>query len=73
MRMLKKYWWVILAALIYWKWDVISSMLVNKKDEYKNPSNNPVDPEYGPMNLPNTSAPFEADEDNNNIPDYLQA
>lgn len=69
MKMLKKYWWIILAAIVYWKWDVISTMLANKKDEYKKP----VDPEYGPMNLPNSPTPFQADEDKNNIPDYLQA
>jgi len=35
MKMIKKYWWVILAVIVYWKWDLISTMLANKKDEYK--------------------------------------
>jgi hypothetical protein len=27
MNMLKKYWWLIAAGLIYWKWDVVKTMI----------------------------------------------
>jgi hypothetical protein len=34
MRMIKKYWWLIaLAALAYWKWDMVSTWLgIKPKD-----------------------------------------
>ena len=67
--MIKKYWWLIaLAALAYWKWDVVSKILGMNKTVTPT-----VEPEFGPMNLPNTDTPFQTDADNNNIPDYLQA
>lgn len=33
MSFIKKYWWIIAAALIYWKWDEVSKMLGLNKAE----------------------------------------
>lgn len=72
MRMIKKYWWLIAIAIFaYFKWDMVSEMLGLNKD--KVPAPKPVNPEYGPMNLPTTEKPFQEDSDGNQIPDYLQA
>lgn len=70
MKMIKKYWWLILAGgLIYWKWDKIGPMLGFKPKETTTGSDLV---EYGPMNLPETDKPFETDANEDSIPDYLQ-
>lgn len=38
--MLKKYWWLIAAGIIYWKWDMVKTMLggmTTKPDETEKP------------------------------------